>query len=378
MKKKRDYYEILGIERGADDAVIKKAYRALALKHHPDRNRDDKQAEEKFKEAAEAYAVLADPEKRARYDRFGHAGVGGAAGDPFGGGFNADVFAGFEDILGSMFGFSMGDLFGGRAGRGTAPGPQRGADLRIDVAIDLLDAARGVEKEIVVPRLEACDACRGSGSRDGKKSACRTCGGRGQIHRQQGFFTLSQSCPNCRGTGEVIPDPCPACRGEGRKRATRNLRVRIPPGVETGVRLRMNGEGEGGPRGGRAGDLYIVVTVEEHPDFRREGPHLFSAAAITVTQAVLGAEITVPTLEGTARITVPGATQSGTTFALKGKGLPSLDGGPRGDLYVTVAMRVPARLSRKQRELYESLREHEEPAEAAPRDLFGRVKDIFS
>jgi molecular chaperone DnaJ len=272
----------------------------------------------------------------------------------------------------------MGDLFGGRAGRGQAPGPQRGADLRIDVAIDLLDAARGVEKEIVVPRLEACDTCRGSGSRDGKKSSCRTCGGRGQIHRQQGFFTLSQSCQNCRGTGEVIPDPCPACRGEGRKRATRNLRVRIPPGVETGVRLRMNGEGEGGPRGGRAGDLYIVVTVEEHPDFRREGPHLFSAAAITVTQAVLGAEITVPTLEGTARIAVPGGTQSGTTFALKGKGLPSLDGGPRGDLYITVALRVPARLNRKQRELYESLREHEEPAEAAPRDLFGRVKDIFS
>jgi molecular chaperone DnaJ len=376
--KKRDYYDTLGVDREADDTAIKKAYRALALKHHPDRNPGNKQAEEKFKEAAEAYAVLADPEKRARYDRFGHAGVGGPGGDPFGG-VNSDVFADFQDVLGSIFGFSMGDMFGGRGGRsGASPGPQRGSDLRIDVGIELLDAARGVEKEITIPRLETCETCRGNGSRDGKRSTCKTCGGRGQVHRQQGFFTLSQACPNCRGTGEVIHDPCPSCRGEGRKRATRHLKVRIPPGVETGVRLRMNGEGEGGPRGGPAGDLYIVVSVEEHPDFRREGPNLFSAAAITVTQAVLGSEITVPTLEGTARITIPAGTQSGTTFALKGKGLPSLDGGPRGDLYITVAMRVPARLSRKQRELYESLREHEEPAEAAPRDLFGRVKDIFS
>ena len=272
MKKKRDYYEVLGVERGADDGTIKKAYRALALKHHPDRNRDDKQAEEKFKEAAEAYSVLADPDKRARYDRFGHSGIGGAAGDPFGGGFNADVFAGFEDILGSMFGVSMGDLFGGRAQRGSVPGPQRGSDLRIDVGIDLLDAARGVEKEITIPRLETCETCRGSGSKDGKRSTCRTCGGRGQLHRQQGFFTLSQSCPDCRGTGETVQNPCADCRGDGRKRATRHLKVRIPPGVETGVRLRMNGEGEGGSRGGRAGDLYVVVTVEEHPDFRREGP----------------------------------------------------------------------------------------------------------
>jgi len=376
--KKRDYYDILGVDREADDTAIKKAYRAHALKHHPDRNPGNQQAEEKFKEAAEAYAVLADPEKRARYDRFGHAGIAGSGGDPFGG-VNSDVFADFQDVLGSIFGFSMGDIFGGRGGRaGATPGPQRGSDLRIDVGIELLDAARGVEKEIDIPRLEACATCRGNGSRDGKRSTCKSCGGRGQVHRQQGFFTLSQACPNCRGTGEVIHDPCPSCRGEGRKRATRHLKVRIPPGVETGVRLRMNGEGEGGPRGGPAGDLYVVVSVEEHPDFRREGPNLFSAAAITVTQAVLGSEITVPMLEGTARITIPAGTQSGTTFALKGKGLPSLDGGPRGDLYITVAMRVPARLSRKQRELYESLREHEEPAESSPRDLFGRVKDIFS
>jgi molecular chaperone DnaJ len=375
--KKRDYYEVLGVPRDADDAAIKKAYRALALKHHPDRNPGKNDSEEKFKEAAEAYAVLADPEKRARYDRFGHAGVGGAAGSPFGGGFNPDVFSGFEDILGNIFGFSMGDLFGQGGGRSRG-GARRGADLRYDLEIDLLEAARGVEKEIEVPRLEACAECRGSGSKSGGRTTCNSCRGRGQIHRQQGFFTLSQTCGACGGTGQVVKDPCPACRGLGRTRATRHLKVRIPPGVDTGVRLRMAGEGEGGQLGGRAGDLYVILSVRDHPDFRREGPHLFSAAAITVTQAVLGSEIVVPTLEGTARINVPAGTQSGTTFALRGKGLPSLDGGGRGDLYVTVAIRVPERLTRRQREIYESLREIEEPADAPPRDLFGRVKDIFS
>jgi molecular chaperone DnaJ len=373
--KKRDYYEVLGVPRDADDAAIKKAYRALALKHHPDRNPGNQDSEEKFKEAAEAYAVLADSEKRARYDRFGHAGVGGPAGGP--GGFNPDVFSGFEDILGNIFGFSMGDLFGQPGGRSRG-GSRRGADLRYDLEIDLIEAARGIEKEIEVPRLEPCPDCHGSGSRSGQRTPCRACGGRGQIHRQQGFFTLSQTCGTCGGSGQVVKDPCPACRGEGRKRATRHLKVRIPPGVDTGVRLRMSGEGEGGHHGARAGDLYVVLSVRDHPDFRREGPHLFSAAAVTVTQAVLGAEIVVPTLEGTARITLPAGTQSGTTFALRGKGLPSLDGGGRGDLYVTVALRVPERLTRRQREMYESLREIEEPADAPPRDLFGRVKDIFS
>lgn len=375
--KKHDYYEVLGVPRDADEAAIKKAYRALALKHHPDRNPGRKDSEEKFKEAAEAYAVLADAEKRARYDRFGHAGVGSASGGPFGGGFNPDVFSGFEDILGNIFGFSMGDLFGQAGGRSRG-GARRGADLRYDLEIDLLEAARGAEKDIDVPRLEACDECHGSGSKSGARTACRACGGRGQIHRQQGFFTLSQTCGACGGTGQVVKDPCASCRGEGRKRATRHLKVRIPPGVDNGVRLRMAGEGEGGQLGGRAGDLYVFLSVRDHPDFRREGPHLFSAAAITVTQAVLGSEIVVPTLEGTARITVPAGTQSGTTFALRGKGLPSLDGGGRGDLYVTVALRVPERLTRRQREIFESLREIEEPADAPPRDLFERVKDIFS
>ena len=372
--KKRDYYEVLGVARDADEAAIKKAYRRLALKHHPDRNPGDKQAEEHFKEAAEAYAVLADAEKRARYDRFGHAGVGGAASDPFAG--NADVFAGFEDILGSFFGFSMGDLFGG--GRGRGGGSRRGSDLRYDLEIDLLEAAHGLDREIKVPRHEACEDCHGSGSKDGKRTTCRACGGRGQILRQSGFFTLSQTCGSCRGSGQVVKDACPACRGEGRRRVVKHIKIRIPPGVDTGVRLRMSGEGEAGGSGGRPGDLYVFITVREHPEFRREGPHLFTAAALTLTQAVLGGEVSVPTLDGAASLTIPPGTQAGTTFTMKGRGLPSLDGGPRGDLYVSVAVRIPARLTREQRKLFESLREIEEPADAAPRDLFNRVKDIFS
>jgi molecular chaperone DnaJ len=374
--KKRDYYEVLGLRQEATEAEIKKAYRQQAMKHHPDRNPGNKESEEQFKEAAEAYAVLADPEKRARYDRFGHAGVGGPSGDPFGG-FNPEVFSGFEDILGNIFGFSMGDLFGGGGGR-SRRGPRRGADLRYDLEIDLLEAAHGLDRELEVPRHEACGDCRGTGAKEGARSTCRQCGGRGQILRQQGFFTLSQTCGACRGTGQVIKDPCPTCRGEGRLRTTRHIKVRVPPGVDTGVRLRIAGEGEAGRSGGRTGDLYVVISVREHPDFRREGPHLFTGAALTISQAVLGTELEVATLDGKKRLTIPAGTQPGTTFTLRGKGLPSLDGGARGDLYVSVAVRVPSRLSRKERELYESLREVEEPADAAPRDLFGRVKDIFS
>jgi molecular chaperone DnaJ len=370
---KRDYYEVLGVPRGATDAEIKKAYRQLALRYHPDRNPGNKDAEEKFKEAAEAYAVLADREKRSRYDQFGHAGVGAAEGFT---GFNPEVFSDFEDILGSFFGFSMGDLFGG--GRRSRGGARRGADLRYDLEIEFMEAARGVEKEIRVPRLETCGDCRGSGSRGGGRTACRRCGGRGQVIHRQGFFTLSQTCPDCGGSGQLIKDPCPTCRGEGRRREVRHITVRIPAGVDTGSRLRVASEGEAGSQEGRSGDLYVVIQVREHPFFRRDGQNVLCEVPITISQAALGAEVTVPTLEGDETIRLPAGTQHGATFRIRGKGMPHPGGGPRGDLYAVAVLRIPSRLSRRQREIFEKLREVEEPPEAPPKDLFDRVKDIFS
>ncbi len=370
---KRDYYEVLGVSKQSTDAEIKKAYRQMAMKYHPDRNPGDKQAEDKFKEAAEAYAVLADGEKRSRYDQFGHKGLGGAEGF---GGFNAEVFSDFEDILGSVFGFSMGDLFGGRArARGAA---RRGADLRYDLEIEFMEAARGVEKEIRVPRLETCGDCRGSGAKDGSRTVCPQCGGAGQVVHRQGFFALSQACRACGGSGHIIKTPCPTCRGEGRRREVRHIKVRIPAGVDSGSRLRIAGEGEGGLQGGRTGDLYVVLHVGEHPLFHRDGPSLQIEVPITIAQAVLGDEVPVPTLEGTEPVTIPPGTQSGATFRLRGKGMPHPGGGERGDLYVTATISVPMRLNRKQREFFERLREMESPPEAAPKDLFDRVKDIFN
>jgi molecular chaperone DnaJ len=373
--KKRDYYQILGVARQATEAEIKKAYRELAKKHHPDRNPGNKVSEEAFKEASEAYAVLADPDQRRRYDQFGHQGVRGVGGP---GGFNPDIFSGFEDILGSVFGFSMGDLFGG--GRRSRGGARRGADLRYDLSIEFMEAARGIEKEVQVPRLETCTDCRGSGSKSGARATCRTCGGRGQVIRSQGFFTLSQTCPSCGGAGQVVQDPCPTCHGEGRRRQERQIRLRIPAGVDSGSRLRVAGEGEGGLQGGRPGDLYVVIEVGDHPIFHREGANLLCEVPITIAQAVLGARVEVPTLEGKASLEVPAGTQSGTTFRLRGRGMPRPEGGPAGDLFATATVRVPARLNRKQRELFERLREAEDPPEQASRErpIFDRVKDIFN
>jgi len=361
-----DYYEVLGVERDADTAQIKKAYRRLAIQYHPDKNPGDGSAEEKFKSASEAYAVLSDAEKRARYDRFGRAGLGA---QPVG--FDQEIFADFGDILGNIFGF--GSVFGG----GGRAGSRRGQDLRYDLTIEFEEAARGLETRIRVPRLEVCTDCGGKGAKtkDGIET-CRQCGGRGQIAFQQGFFAVARPCNVCRGTGRRIVKPCPTCRGEGRVRAERTLTVRIPAGVDEGSQLRLTGEGEAGPDGARPGNLYVVLHVKEHAVFHRERNHVLVEAPLSFSQAALGAKITIPTLDGETELEIPAGTQSGTVFRLHGKGVPSLEGEGMGDEYVTAVVRIPKRLTPEQRELIEKLAEHdgEEPAE---RGIFDRVKDIF-
>jgi molecular chaperone DnaJ len=380
---KRDYYEILGVGKTASDQEIKSAYRKLALKHHPDRNPGDKSAEEHFKEAAEAYAVLADPDKRHLYDRFGHAGLGAAA--TGGAGFDPTVFTGFEDILGGLgdiFGF--GDLFGAGRRRG---GPQRGGDLRYDLEISFEESATGAETSIQIPRQESCDACHGSGSAPGSRtSMCPQCHGRGQLRYQQGFFTVARTCGQCQGSGQVITNPCPTCRGAGRVRKERKLTVKIPAGIATGQRLRLSGEGEGGALGGPAGDLYVVIHVQDHPFFQREGNDLFCEIPISFPTLALGGEITIPTLEGSEPFKVPDGTQTGTTFRLRGRGMPDVTGREsRGDLHVTVKAVTPKKLTREQKKLLDQLaatlpKDRFEPTprdEHEERGLFDRVKDIF-
>ncbi|MBI4263278.1 MAG: molecular chaperone DnaJ [Acidobacteria bacterium] len=376
---KRDYYEVLGVPRGASDQDIKSAYRKLALQYHPDRNPGDKTAEEKFKEAAEAYAVLADTDKRHMYDRFGHAGLGGAAT----GGFDPTVFTGFEDILGGLgdvFGF--GDLFGGARRRG----PQRGADLRYDLEISFEESAKGAETSIQIPRLENCEGCHGTGAAPGSKPAtCPQCHGRGQLRYQQGFFTVARTCGHCRGAGTVITKPCPTCRGAGRVQKEKKLTVRIPAGIATGQRLRLSGEGEAGPAGGPPGDLYVVIHVQDHAFFQREGNDLFCEIPLNYPTLALGGEIAIPTLEGNEPFAVPEGTQSGTTFRLRGRGMPDVSGRGRGDLHVTVKVVTPKKLTKEQKKLLEQLaatlpREKFEPTAVGDQDdkgLFGRVKDIF-
>jgi molecular chaperone DnaJ len=378
---KRDYYEILEVTRTATDGEIKSAYRKLAMKNHPDRNPGDAVAEERFKEAAEAYAVLADTDKRARYDRFGHAGVSSATGA---GGFDPSVFSGFEDILGGLgdiFGF--GDLFGGRR-RG---GPQRGADLRYDLEIAFEESARGAETTIQIPRQENCDACSGSGSAPGSSpTTCPQCRGQGQVRSQHGFLTVARTCPQCRGNGRVIGKPCQTCRGAGRVTKERKITVKIPPGIATGQQLRLQGEGEGGSAGGPAGHLYVVVHVREHQFFRRDGINLFCEIPVNFTTLALGGEIQVPTLDGIETVKVPEGTQTGTTLRLRGKGMPDVNGRGKGDLLATVQVLTPRKLTKEQRQLLEQLgkvlpkekfepRTHEDEHE--DRNLFDRVKDMF-
>ena len=377
---KRDYYEILGVARSATEQEIKSAYRKLALKFHPDRNPGDKVAEEQFKEAAEAYAVLADTDKRHMYDRFGHAGLGGAAT----GGFDPTVFTGFEDILGGLgdiFGF--GDVFGGGRRRG---GPQRGTDLRYDLEISFDEAAKGTEASIQIPRQETCETCHGSGAAAGSSPVtCPQCQGRGQLRYQQGFFTVARTCGQCRGSGSVITKPCATCRGAGRVQQEKKLNVRIPAGIATGQRLRLSGEGEAGPGGGPSGDLYVVVHVQEHPFFQRDGNDLYCEIPLNFTTLALGGEIQIPTLDGKEAFTIPAGTQTGSTFRIRGQGMPDVSGRGRGDLLMTVKVSTPKKLSKEQRKLLEQLsetlpKEQFEPTpvgDQADKGLFDRVKDIF-
>lgn len=379
---KRDYYEVLGVSREVTDAGLKSAYRKLALKYHPDRNQGSKDAEERFKEAAEAYAVLSDGQKRAAYDRFGHAGLG-AQGPA---GFDPSAFAGFEDIfggLGDVFGF--GDLFGGGGRR--RGGPQQGAHLRYDLEISFEEAARGAETSIQFPRAEVCETCKGSGAAAGTgPTTCPTCQGRGQLRYQQGFFTVARTCNQCRGTGNVIAKPCATCRGEGRVANNRKLTVKIPAGIATGQRMRLQGEGEHGVLGGPPGDLFVVVQVQEHEFFRRDGNDLYCEIPVNFTTLALGGEIRIPSLLGEPdTFKVPEATPTGTTFRLRSKGLPDVSGRGKGDLLVTVQASVPRKLNKEQRHLLEQLAkalpaEKFEPRRTEPendRNLFERVKDIF-
>lgn len=368
---KRDYYEILGVEKGADEKDIKKAYRRVAMKYHPDRNPDDPKAEEKFKEASEAYEVLCDSDKRAAYDRFGHAGVEGQVGG--GGGFSGGSFA---DIFGDVF----GDIFGG-GGRGRG-GAQRGADLRYTLEISLEDAVRGTTVEIRVPTLAACSTCDGSGARKGSSpTTCGTCGGIGQVRMQQGFFQVQQTCPTCRGRGSTISDPCPSCRGQGRVEKTKKLSVKVPPGVDTGDRIRLAGEGEAGAEGGPAGDLFVQMSVKQHPLFERDGKHLYCEVPITFADAALGGELEIPTLDGRVKLKIPPETQTGKLFRLRGKGVQPVRGGAVGDLLCRAVVETPVNLSKKQKELLRELQDslHEGGHGHSPRQRswFEGVKRFF-
>jgi molecular chaperone DnaJ len=377
---KRDYYEVLGIERNASDQQIKSAYRKLALKYHPDRNPGDHKAEEAFKEAAEAYAVLADPQKRSLYDRFGHAGVSGAGAGA--GGFDPTIFADFSDIfsgLGDVFGF--GDIFGGRRRRS---GPQRGVDLRYDLEITFEESAEGTETTIQIPREETCETCSGNGAAPGTEpETCAQCRGAGQLRYQQGFLTVARPCPNCRGTGRTIAKVCQGCRGAGRVARERKLTVKIPAGISTGQRLRLYGEGEHGTLGGPAGDLYVVVHVQEHAFFHREGDDLYCEMPIAFPTLALGGSIKVPTLNGQEDLVLPAGTQPGARFKIRGKGMPNVAGRGHGDLHVIARVTVPKKLSKDQKRLLEELartlpqEKLDGEAGAGEKPFFERVKDIF-
>ena len=361
---KRDYYEVLAVSKTATEVEIKKAYRTLAVQYHPDKNPGDATAEEKFKECAEAYAVLSDPQKRAQYDRFGHQGMGGGGFDP--------GFSNIEDIF-DLFGF--GDMFGGR--QRTRSSVQRGSDLRYDLEITLEDAANGKDEKLEIPRLETCPECTGSGAEKGTTAEnCIACAGSGQTRYQQGFFSVMRTCPNCSGKGKIIRNPCKECRGQGRIEKENTLEIKIPAGVETGSRLRVTGEGEAGVNGGPAGDLFVVIHVAEHETFERQGANLYSAVPISFAQAALGADIKVKTLDGEEDLKVPPGTQTGTVFRIKAKGMPELGGRGRGDLFVAATLITPKSLSKEQRKLLEQLADVED-TEFSDASFMDKVRNIF-
>ncbi|MDF2548139.1 MAG: molecular chaperone DnaJ [Anaerosolibacter sp.] len=373
---KRDYYEVLGVERGADEAAIKKAYRKMAMQYHPDRNPGNKEAEEKFKEANEAYEVLSDANKKARYDQFGHAGVGGNGQGGFEG-FSGAGFGGFDDIFGDIF-----DMFGGGSGR-RRNGPQKGADLKYEYTISFEEAAFGADKEISISRHENCDTCHGTGAKPGTdKKTCPQCKGSGEVRYAQrtplGQFVNVKTCEACHGDGTIIEQPCDTCKGAGKIRKDRKINIKIPAGVDTGSVIPLRGEGEPGTKGGPTGDLYIVLRVRPHEIFQRDGNDVICEIPITFVQAALGDEFVVPTLDGKVKYKIPEGTQSGTIFRLKGKGIPNLRGYGRGDHYVKVIVEVPKKLNDRQKELLKQFADQMgEDVHEQRKTFFDKVKDVF-